>query len=688
MSTASETDLRAADEPLRAGWLSLPADRLWFGFVLLGTVLIVVAAFLPLWTMTLRAPQYPKGVHLTAYGTTMTGELQEVNTLNHYAGIKAIDPDNVFELRLFPFAVAGIAAVLVVGAFKARRRRWRTLVSLLAWSLPIGFLMDLQYWLYNYGHDLEPQAPLRIDPFTPKVIGTTKVVNFHSETMVTTGFWFMLAAAALISFGPMTVRFLRDSWRNTGSARPVAGAAGLLLLVLAPLAGMHADAASAAEPASSIASAIAKASPGDTVTIPPGTYNEQVTIDKPIALVGVGWPVIDGGRKGDVVVIAADGVTLRGFVIQASGRDVADEPTGVRANANRATIENNRLRDILYGITLENSDGHVVRDNTISSIAEFNAERRGHAIYLYSSSHNMVERNTIDYSKDGFFFGFSTDNDVIGNRVSHMRYGIHYMYADNNRFTGNVFTDGVAGAAIMFSRKITLIGNEFSENRSIASGYGILFKDVDDVEMRDNLIHHNRLGMSIEGAPHTPGSVVNLTHNLIGFNQLALELSTTTGMTLTDNTFIGNLDEVATKGGSLEHRNTWAVAGRGNYWDEYQGYDADGNGLGDLPFRYEGAYDDLVQRNEALRAYSYTPARAALDLAARWFPVFRPEPRVVDPAPLMSPTVSLPRHESAGSRALSIAITALLVAVPLLIFRFAATMHRGGWGNAQGIAAQ
>jgi copper chaperone NosL len=99
-----------------------------------------------------------------------------VNTLNHYAGIKAIDPDNVFELKLFPFAVAAIAAALVVGAFRAQRRRWRIVVSFLAWSLPIGFLIDLQYWLYNYGHDLEPQAPCA-SPFTPKVIGTTKVVT-------------------------------------------------------------------------------------------------------------------------------------------------------------------------------------------------------------------------------------------------------------------------------------------------------------------------------------------------------------------------------------------------------------------------------------------------------------------------------------------------------------------------------
>jgi len=176
--------------------------------------------------------------------------------------------------------------------------------------------------------------------------------------------------------------------------------------------------------------------------------------------------------------------------------------------------------------------------------------------------------------------------------------------------------------------------------------------------------------MTMEGAPHQPGSFVTLRRNLIGFNQVALELASTTGVTFTENTFVGNLEQVATTGGSIEHRNTWALDGRGNYWDDYEGYDANGDGVGDIAFRYEGAFDDLVRRNEAVRAYSFTPARAALDLAARWFPSFRPEPRVVDPAPLMSPTLRLGDATAEGSdRVLGLLAGAILLAVPLLGLR-------------------
>lgn len=441
-----------------------------------------------------------------------------------------------------------------------------------------------------------------------------------------------------------------------------------VLLLLGGVEDYGAAQASDDAPPVSIADLIARAQPGDTVVVPAGHYHEQVSIDKPLTLTGAGMPVIDGGGKGDVVRITADHVTLRGFVIQGSAEDVADEPAALRVKGNAATIEDNRMQQVLYGIVLEDSNGHVVRNNRVSSILRFEPERRGHGLYLWYTDGNTIEDNIVEGVKDGIFLGFATHNQVIRNRVSDSRYGIHYMYANDNVFVDNVFTRGVAGAAIMFSRNITFRGNEFSYNRSPASGFGLLFKDVDNLEMTDNLVHHNRLGITMEGVPNEPGSFVTLRHNLIGFNQVALEMATTTGVTFTENTFTGNLEQVATTGGSIEHRNTWAVAGRGNYWDDYEGYDANGDGVGDIPFRYEGAFDDLVRRNEAVRAYSFTPARSALDLAARWFPSFRPDPRVIDPAPLMSPTLRIGEGDE-GHRISGLLISALLLAAPLLLLR-------------------
>lgn len=677
----TERTTRTASRPL-AIFAKFEVDRVWLGCALGAAILLLIAAFLPLWTMTLKAPQYPGGLGLTAYGTRMEGDLSEINALNHYVGVKAIEPENVAELKLFPFAMAAVIAVVVVAGLV---RRWRSLslrwiATALVWAVPLGFLVDLQWWLYKYGHDLDKTAPLRIPEFTPKVIGTTKVINFHSETMVTTGFWLMVIAAVLMTFGPTVIRFLREAWANTGQSRAAGSVAAGLLLGALLLGGASTQTASAANAApGSIQAAIDAAQPGDTVVIPAGVYDGPVVVDKTITLVGDGWPVIDGRRAGDVVVIAADGVTLRGFVVQGSGLDVSSEPGGIRLEGNNATIEDNRLRDVLYGIILIHSHGHVVRGNTVASLEDQPTQRRGHAIYLWNTSHNLIEGNIVRTAKDGIFLGFATFNEIRGNNVSDVRYGIHYMYADDNGFLDNVFRENIAGAAIMYSRRIELSGNEFAYNRSSASGYGILLKDVDDVTIRGNRIHHNRLGMTMEGAPQSPLAFVRIEDNLIGYNQVALDLTTTTDAVFVGNSFVGNLKQVESRGGDIGRRNTWSENGRGNYWDAYQGYDADGDGVGDIPFHYEGVYDDLIEKNEALKAYQYTFAHTALDLTARWFPVYRPDPRVVDPAPLMSPTMSLPAESGAIRIVTALSVAAALVVMPLVGFALARSTFRRRW---------
>lgn len=654
---------------------NLRSDRLWVGCVSLAIVFMIVSYFLPLWKMNLEAPQYPAGLVLTAYGNRMEGDLKEINSLNHYVGVKEIEPDSVFELKLFPSALWGTVAILIASALLMRPGWKRWLVAALLWAFPIGLLLDLQYWLYDYGHDRSSDAPYRIDDFTTKVLGTTHVVNFTSKTMVSAGFVTMVLAALLVTIGPQTARFLRDTWRNTGTqAAAVALIAGITLAGFAALG----QPATAAAQQNSIASLIAAASPGDTVVVPPGTYHEQVVIDKTIALVGEGRPVIDGGGAGDVIKVTADGVTIRGFVIQGSGTAVSDEPTAIRLVGDNVVVEDNIIRDVLYGVTLIESEGHTVRGNHISSIDEFSSERRGHGVYLYSTRNNRIEDNIITRTKDGIFLGFAFFNTIERNKVTDVRYGIHYMYADDNVFMDNSFTHSTAGGALMYSRRLRFERNEFGYNRSEASGYGLLFKDVDDVVMIDNVIHHNRLGITMEGAPHTPGSVVEITNNLIGFNQVAIELTSTTGAVFSGNTFEGNLGQVEGRGGDIKKNNRWALDGRGNFWDDYRGYDANGDGIGDLEYRYEGAFDDLVQENEALRAYRFSPAQTALDLGAKWFPVYDPETRVVDPHPLMSPTMALAESGDNGPVVIYVALLAL-VGVPVAVFATAIRGRRGEW---------
>ncbi len=116
-----------------------------------------------------------------------------------------------------------------------------------------------------------------------------------------------------------------------------------------------------------------------------------------------------------------------------------------------------------------------------------------------------------------------------------------------------------------------------------------------------------------------------------------MALQSTVRLTFTDNQIVGNLMSVRAEGGRLSQRNEWSLDGRGNYWDDYHGIDRDGNGIGDLPYRYEAVMNELIRRQPLVRAFLFTPAHLAIEQAARAFPIVRPDPWIVDPHPLMQP---------------------------------------------------
>ncbi len=159
-------------------------------------VLLILSTFLPIWTVTLHAPQYPDGLSLQLYSHKVAGEIQEVNTLNHYIGMQEIEPDEFPEFRFIPFFILRFLALAVLAMMVAR-----TEIAALGWIDFVVFgvvmLADFQRWLYEYGHNLSPSAPIRMEPFTPRFLGTTEVANFTVSSWPATGAILMFIAGAL-----------------------------------------------------------------------------------------------------------------------------------------------------------------------------------------------------------------------------------------------------------------------------------------------------------------------------------------------------------------------------------------------------------------------------------------------------------------------------------------------------------
>ena len=178
-----------------------PGMRRW---ILLAAIVLLPVWFLPvlpIWVMKLWAPQYREGLTLTIFVNTVRGDLQSINTLNHYVGMKAIRPDSFREFAWMPQSLSLFGGFALIAALV--NRRW---VATLGWLLFTGFAVamfaDFGSWLWHYGHDLDPHAPITLPAFTPPLIGFARMANFKVLSMPGPG-TLLLGIAWLL--GPLVI---------------------------------------------------------------------------------------------------------------------------------------------------------------------------------------------------------------------------------------------------------------------------------------------------------------------------------------------------------------------------------------------------------------------------------------------------------------------------------------------------
>lgn len=410
----------------------------------------------------------------------------------------------------------------------------------------------------------------------------------------------------------------------------------ILLLILAlSLTLIQPPAAAQEESDFDLHSALTVALPGDTILVPPGTYPGPLAVEKPVTLKGQDWPVIEGTGRGDVITVTAPDVTLRGLVIRNSGDSLDRENAGVTGLAPRLVVENNRFEDVLFGVYLKDAPNSIVRNNEIRSKA-LDLGRRGDGIRLWYSANGLVEGNHVTDARDVIMW-FSPNATVRDNVVENGRYGLHSMFSDNQVVERNVLRNNSVGAFLMYGRGLTLRENLMTGNRG-PSGYGVGLKDVDDIVAQGNRLVGNRIGLYVDNSPREPGATVLFDHNLLAYNEIGLTLQPLTKRnTYTNNVFQENGEQIALTAGGQLGGNSWSQDGKGNFWSDYTGFDADGDRIGDLPYRSQSLYENLMQRNPELRLFQLSPATEALDMAAKAFPVFQPKPKMADDRPLMVP---------------------------------------------------
>lgn len=646
--------------------------------------LVLSSLVLPLWQTNLDAPQYPDGLTLVAYGDRAEGDLEEVDSLNHYIGMRPFRIEEFPEVGLWPIGVLAAAAAVIVSVIFGRRLIGR-LARIYLWAVPLSVLAVIQLRLYQFGHDLDPGAAFRMESFTPRVIGPTNVWNFTAWSWPGAGLLVLLAAAALVTFGP------RIGSRLGSRFGIVAAGLVLAMTVLTSPAladDSHTGAHSGQEPTTSqvipavagdrfegfpqpagtghhhpsvdLASLLRDTPDGGTLVLPEGVYGGNVVIDRPLTIEGRGWPLVAGDHTGTVITITSPDVTISGIQVTASGPGPSGQPAGVRVTADNVTLSRVVVDDSYLGIAVEGATRVRVLDSLIRGRSQHAVANDAHAtgehshdpadggrgdgISLWDASNILIRGTHVSQARDGIYVSFGRDVLIDANLITESRFGVHTMYARDLVVIENTVRDNLSALVLMYGGGVNVIRNQLLENQSPSTGFGLLVKDVTEMESVQNLIVGNRVGTHLDG-PTGGSEPIKLVANTIADNHFGVVFFPSAQASLTANSFVDNLVQVSREGRGAEENVSWSERGWGNYWSTYRGYEGR-PGKGAVPHTEGSASHRLLARAPLLTAIASSPAIHLIDMMEQRWMLHRPA--AVDHLPLtkpVSPAVSSPVPE-------------------------------------------
>jgi nitrous oxidase accessory protein len=374
-----------------------------------------------------------------------------------------------------------------------------------------------------------------------------------------------------------------------------------------------------------IKKAIQLAKPGDTVLVHYGVYREEnIVLDKKIILQGIGFPILDGQKKYEVVSIKADSVTIAGFKVINSGYASLNDPCGIKIyNKTGVTIKENILKNNFFGIYVQKGIGCIIKNNTIKA-RQKEEQRIGNGIHCWKSENLQIVGNQVSGHRDGIYFEF-VSNSIIWRNISksNIRYGLHFMFSNDDSYISNVFKNNGAGVAVMFTKNVKMFHNYFAENWGDAA-YGLLLKEISDSYIIGNKFIRNTSGIYMEGT-----SRVTLSKNIFKNNGWGMKIQASCmDNEISFNNFLANTFDISTNGSLvLNHFNN-------NFWDKYEGYDLNRDGIGDVPFHPLSLFAVLTEKNPSAMLLFRSFMITLLDKSEKILPSITPD-NFVDQTPEM-----------------------------------------------------
>lgn len=408
-----------------------------------------------------------------------------------------------------------------------------------------------------------------------------------------------------------------------GGCTPAGPAARAVL----PPPALRPSACRAVDPLEDLEGLLRQAHPAEAFCLAPGDYHGPVQVPAQVTVWGPRAATIHSEGRGTTVRVAS-GARLLGLTVDGSGGRFATLDAAVHVTGDDVTVQGVKIVDALFGVLVEQARRPRLIGNEVSGQRDLTMGLRGDAIRLWETTGGAIEDNQVDDSRDCVIW-YSSDNAFRRNTVRAGRYGAHFMFSHRNLVEDNRFLGNEVGVFVMYSRDLVVRRNQLLDATG-AAGMGLGVKESGNLTVEQNLLGHDTLGLYLDSSP-----LQNDEHNLFAANlfvgsQTAVVFhSSPSRNAFLGNAFRGNGAPVLVEGGGDALGVTW----EGNDFDDYQGYDLDGDDLGDVPYELHSLSADLVAHYPALAFFTGAPVLALVSTAGHVVPLLTPTPVLRDARP-------------------------------------------------------
>jgi len=371
------------------------------------------------------------------------------------------------------------------------------------------------------------------------------------------------------------------------------------------------------------------ARPGDTILLKKAIYLGPIYIStNRLVIDGQNRAVIDGQGITSVMFINADSVQVKNVILRNSGGSFDKLDAGIRLKGNYNLVENCRIKNCLFGVDIWQSNFNKIIHNEISSLLTRSKAIKGDAIRLWYSKRNHIIGNYWHHVRDMVVW-YSADNLFQDNKGISNRYGIHFMYSHNNRIQNNLLLNNTVGVFLMYSERTIMTGNYIKGNH-IGSGMALGMKETSSNQILNNKFIYCTEGIHVDVSPYVPEQINTIENNEIAFCGTAVYFNKNQeGNLFKHNYFHNNLLQVYPEVTTARF-NKWD----NNYWDDYQGFDKNGDNIGDIPYKLYSYTEHIWDFDKNAKFFYGAPILAILDFLERLAPFSKPKFVLEDDKPM------------------------------------------------------